>query len=65
MDYAKELGAIFKYTSAKENKGINELFTSIAEKLETMEEEKPESQGGQELKRKPKKTEKGNSGGCC
>lgn len=23
VDYAKELGAIFKYTSAKENKGIN------------------------------------------
>lgn len=26
VDYAKELGAIFKYTSAKENKGINVLL---------------------------------------
>jgi GTPase SAR1 family protein len=33
MKYSKQIGAIFKLTSAKENKGINELFKHIAEAI--------------------------------
>jgi hypothetical protein len=29
----QQLGAIFKYTSAKEGKGINELFENIVDNL--------------------------------
>jgi len=33
-EYSQSIGAIFKLTSAKEGKGIGELFTSIAERLD-------------------------------
>lgn len=38
--YATEIGAIFKLTSAKEGKGINELFVAIAEKLNESKEKR-------------------------
>ena len=31
-DFAKEINAIFKYTSSKNDSGLNELFESIANK---------------------------------
>lgn len=34
VEYAKELGAIFKYTSAKENKGINVLHNQLRNYLQ-------------------------------
>lgn len=37
-EYAQSIGALFKLASAKEGKGINELFTSVAEKLEGMKQ---------------------------
>lgn len=33
-EYSQSIGAVFKLTSAKEGKGVNELFTSIAERLD-------------------------------
>ncbi len=39
-EYAKEIGAIFKLVSAKDGTGIQELFTSIAERLEYFKEKK-------------------------
>lgn len=30
---AEQLGAIFKYTSAKDGKGVEELFTAIVDKV--------------------------------
>jgi GTPase SAR1 family protein len=56
--YAKELGAIFHYTSAKDGKGIQELFGIISEKLVEMGSE---GQGGKEKLRKKKKDNKK----CC
>lgn len=33
IQYAKSIGAIFKYTSAKDGKGVEELFTDIIQKV--------------------------------
>ena len=30
QEYAASLGALFKYTSAKDGKGVDELFSAIA-----------------------------------
>ena len=56
--YAQEQGAIFHYTSAKDGKGIQDLFRIISEKLLEME---PEQQGGKEKLRKKKNDKKK----CC
>lgn len=32
-NYANSLGAMYKLTSAKDGKGVNELFTAIAEHI--------------------------------
>ena len=39
-DFAKEINAIFQYTSAKEDIGINKLFESIAKEYFERNEEK-------------------------
>lgn len=63
----KELGAVFNLTSAKENKGIEDLFFKIAEALEKKEKEEEE----QYMSRvnKGSKLNKGKNGqkgdGCC
>jgi GTPase SAR1 family protein len=52
--YASELGAIFHYTSAKDGKGIHELFQVIADKLITINET---SSGGKEKLRNQRRRE--------
>lgn len=52
--YASDLGAIFHYTSAKDGKGIQELFQGIADKLITMNET---SGGGKEKLRSQRRRE--------
>ena len=32
-DYADSIGAVLKYTSAKDGKGVVELFSAVADKL--------------------------------
>lgn len=72
-EFAKEIGAIFKLTSAKNQSGVEDLFLSIANKLED-----PQWEANQEEERKNKrqtvkvvkKTEDSNKeikqgGRCC
>ena len=37
LDYANSLGAIFKYTSAKDGKGVGEVFEALADRLENQQ----------------------------
>ena len=72
-EFAKEIGAIFKLTSAKNQSGVEDLFISIANKLED-----PQWEANKEEERKNKrqtvkvvkKTEDSNKeikqgGKCC
>jgi translation elongation factor EF-4 len=52
--YASELGAVFHYTSAKDGKGIQEMFEGIAEKLLTIKEA---NSGGKEKLRGQRRRE--------
>ena len=39
QQYANSLGALLKYTSAKDGKGVEDLFNSVAEKMVTKHHE--------------------------
>eukprot|EP01017_Pseudomicrothorax_dubius_P025963 TRINITY_DN2858_c0_g1_i5.p1 TRINITY_DN2858_c0_g1~~TRINITY_DN2858_c0_g1_i5.p1 ORF type:complete len:126 (+),score=26.76 TRINITY_DN2858_c0_g1_i5:265-642(+) len=61
---AKEYNALSIRTSAKEAKGIDELFTSISERLEERDERKSQSPVKTRLTRPQLEQDKKNSG-CC
>lgn len=61
---ARELGAHFIETSAKENTNINALFDKIAEKLPDRQTEPRESSQGRGTGRVDLSTQK-KKGGCC
>ena len=70
-DLAKELGAIFQKTSAKESTGVEDLFLKIGKKFinpnagDSPSSGKVESQPkGQKLKSESQKSEGGKKG-CC
>jgi Fe2+ transport system protein B len=70
-ELAKELGAIFQKTSAKESTGVEDLFVKIGKKFlnpnatETGDPGKVENkQKGQKLKASKAKGEEGKKG-CC
>lgn len=60
------MGAVFNLTSAKENKGIEDLFYKIAEALELKEKEKEYNYMNQ-VNKKGSKLNKGKDGknSCC
>ncbi|EGR30930.1 ras oncogene family protein, putative [Ichthyophthirius multifiliis] len=60
--YARNLKALFQYTSAKENKNVVDLFEQIAEKIDENQDQ-VQKEKGQSL-RKDKGIEKAK-GGCC
>mmetsp|Transcript_10120 Transcript_10120/g.11497 ORF Transcript_10120/g.11497 Transcript_10120/m.11497 type:complete len:204 (+) Transcript_10120:29-640(+) len=63
--YAKSINATFKLTSAKENRGITELFTKLCEEIEKKELDMMTSQKrGDTLSQKPKNIDSDSPGGC-
>lgn len=62
-EYAKEIGAIFKLTSALKNVGIDELYHELAEKYIKMKKTKDELKDIHISLRKSK--EKKKKGSCC
>ena len=69
---AKELGAIFQKTSAKESTGIDDLFVKIGKKFINPNKEdssnltkEERKQQGEKLKRERIKNEKGAKKPCC
>ena len=62
-EYAKSHNAIFKLTSAKEDKGINELFDAIAGQLDGQNNSKGSKNTGKSLKQE--KGQKGKNKKCC
>eukprot|EP01016_Furgasonia_blochmanni_P037868 TRINITY_DN4507_c0_g1_i14.p1 TRINITY_DN4507_c0_g1~~TRINITY_DN4507_c0_g1_i14.p1 ORF type:complete len:283 (+),score=66.85 TRINITY_DN4507_c0_g1_i14:83-850(+) len=68
MNYAKEIGAIYGQTSAKENKGIETLFQKISEKLMSDSEFNPAgapTQTAEPVQLKKNQGGNGKTGGCC
>ena len=64
--FKKELGAVFNLTSAKEGKGIEDLFFKIAEALEKKEkEEEAEYNSRVQKGSKLNKGKNEKKGGCC
>lgn len=63
-EYAQSVNAIFKLTSAKEGKGITELFTSIAERLDDLNKTGTASSNRGTKLVDPKKPSS-EKGGCC
>ena len=72
-DLAKQLGAIFQKTSAKESTGVDDLFTKIGTKFLDPNSTEGGSEGnkggnntskGQKLKASPSKNS-GEKKGCC
>ena len=70
-ELAKELGAIFQKTSAKESTGVDDLFVKIGKKFlnpnatETTDPGKADNKKkGQKLKANKTKNEEGKKG-CC
>ena len=71
-ELAKELGAIFQKTSAKESTGVDDLFIKIAKKFINPNKEdtsnltkEEKKQQGQKLKRDKIKSEGKEKKGCC
>ena len=71
-ELAKELGAIFQKTSAKESTGVDDLFIKIAKKFINPNKEdtsnltkEEKKQQGQKLKRDKIKNEGKEKKGCC
>ena len=74
-EFAKEIGAIFRYTSAKNSSGIDELFKAIGNKLidpNYQEGGKVEEDIEHDRNRattmklnKNKQSDKKEKGGCC
>ena len=70
---AKELGAVFQKTSAKESTGIDDLFVKIGKKFINPNKEdssnltkEERKQQGEKLKREKIRNEKdANKKGCC
>lgn len=70
-EFAKEIGAIFRYTSAKNSSGIDELFKAIGQKLinpnheEGGKEEEDVKKRRETFNLKDKKTERKKDGNCA
>jgi len=62
---AKQLGAFFMETSAKENDNINELFDNIAEELPDRQVEARDNNGGNSGSRVELTSSNKKKGGCC
>ena len=68
-EFADQVGAIFRYTSAKNSSGIDELFSSIGDKILNPQKKEEESiqQAPKDKKvilyNSPK--DKPKEGGCC
>jgi GTPase SAR1 family protein len=58
--YASQLGAIFKYTSAKDGKGVDELFQAVAQQVLNNEN----NMGSQKASKLKKNSERKKSK-CC
>mmetsp|Transcript_34121 Transcript_34121/g.39767 ORF Transcript_34121/g.39767 Transcript_34121/m.39767 type:complete len:205 (-) Transcript_34121:99-713(-) len=67
--YARSINALFRLTSAKENKGISELFTKVCEQLEQRESESMRSSQqvpkGNKLVDSKKKNKTDDSSACA
>ena len=64
-EYSQSIGAIFKLTSAKEGKGIGELFTSIAERLDELKISAALKNRETTQLSNSKAGNGGGKGGCC
>lgn len=68
-EFAEQVGAIFRYTSAKNSSGIDELFSSIGDKI--LDPQKKQAEVSQQTTKDKKvilyntPKDKAKEGGCC
>lgn len=65
QEFAISQNAIFKLTSAKEDKGIRDLFDAIAIRLQNLSNMRETNPAGEKLGNKKTGKKKNSEGGCC
>lgn len=65
QEFAISQNAIFKLTSAKEDKGIRDLFDAIAIRLQNLNNVKDTNPAGEKLGNKKGGKKKKKDGECC